>query len=134
MDVLLVPYGTAGDLHPFVALGLALRARGHRVRVLTPAAAAPAAERAGLEVVRVRRAAYRLADALVLDRLLARPVNAARAELGLPPVRRVLGAWRHSPQCVLGLFPEWFAPPQPDWPAATRLTGFPLYDGAGAAE
>ncbi len=250
MDALLVPYGTAGDLHPFVALGLALRARGHRVRVLTTSAAAPAAERAGLAVVRVerdragvtagggrlaaavdgacdlalravgrrwrklarastilpwlrpvcaaiarlyvpgqtvvvasspalgarlahdwlgvplatahlapvmfrsayrppllpplvlpswwsvraRRAAYRLADALVLDRLLARPVNAARAELGLPPVRRVLGEWRDSPQCVLGLFPEWFAPPQPDWPAATRLTGFPLYDGAEAEE
>jgi UDP:flavonoid glycosyltransferase YjiC (YdhE family) len=77
-----------------------------------------------------KRAAYRLADALVLDRLLARPVNAARAELGLPPVRRVLDGWRHSPQCVLGLFPEWFAPPQPDWPAPTRLAGFPLYDGA----
>jgi UDP:flavonoid glycosyltransferase YjiC (YdhE family) len=249
MEVLLVPYGSAGDLHPFVALGLALRARGHRVRVLTTSAAAPTAEGAGLEVVRVerdrdgvragggrlraavdgacglalqlagrrwrklarastvlpwlrpvcaavarlyvpgrtvvaasspalgarlahdwlgvplatvhlspalfrsayraprrpplalpawwpppaKRLAYRLADALVFDRLLAGPVNAARAELGLPPLRRVLGGWQHSPQCVLGLFPAWFAPPQPDWPAATRLTGFPLFDGAGPA-
>jgi hypothetical protein len=24
--------------------------------------------------------------------------------------------WRHSPQGVLGLFPDWFAPPQTDWP------------------
>jgi UDP:flavonoid glycosyltransferase YjiC (YdhE family) len=242
----LVPYGSAGDLHPFVALGLALRARGHRVRVLTTPAAGGAAERAGLEVVRVerdragvkarggrlaaavdgacdlalrlvgrrwrklarastllpwlrpvceavarlyvpgrtvvaasspalgarlahdwlgvplatvhlcpamfrsayrapllpplalpawwspgaKRVAYRLADALVFDRLLAGPLNTARAELGLPPVRRVLGDWRHSPRCVLGLFPAWFAPPQPDWPAATHLTGFPLFDGA----
>jgi UDP:flavonoid glycosyltransferase YjiC (YdhE family) len=244
MDALLVPYGTAGDLHPFVALGLALRARGHRVRVLTTSAAAPLAERAGLEVVhverewartrasavdracglalrlvgrrwrklarastflpwlrpvcaavaslyvpgrtvvvasspalgarlahdwlgvplatvhlcpamfrsayrasllpplvlpawwspRAKRTVWRLADALVFDRLLAGPINAARAELGLPPVRRVLGDWRHSPQCVLGLFPDWFAPPQPDWPEPTHLTGFPLYDGADLAE
>ncbi len=77
---------------------------------------------------RVRRAAYRLVDRLVLDRFLAGPINAFRAELGLPPVCRVLAGWRHSPDRVIGLFPEWFAPPQPGWPAGTRLTGFPLYD------
>jgi len=30
----------------------------------------------------------------------------------------------------LGLFPEWFAAPQPDWPPGTHMTGFPLYDEA----
>jgi UDP:flavonoid glycosyltransferase YjiC (YdhE family) len=35
---------------------------------------------------------------------------------------------------VLGLFPEWFATPQPDWPACTVLTGFPLYDDTGDSE
>jgi UDP:flavonoid glycosyltransferase YjiC (YdhE family) len=34
----------------------------------------------------------------------------------------------HSPQRIIGLFPEWYAPPQPDWPAHARQTGFPLYD------
>ena len=34
----------------------------------------------------------------------------------------------HSPQLVLGLFPSWFAPPQPDWPPHVHLAGFPLYD------
>jgi UDP:flavonoid glycosyltransferase YjiC (YdhE family) len=29
---------------------------------------------------------------------------------------------------VLGLFPDWFGPRQPDWPANTRITGFPLWD------
>ena len=29
---------------------------------------------------------------------------------------------------VIGLFPEWFGHPQPDWPPAVRLTGFPLFD------
>jgi UDP:flavonoid glycosyltransferase YjiC (YdhE family) len=38
--------------------------------------------------------------------------------------------WIHSPDCVIGLFPEWFAPRRPDWPAQVRLTGFPLYDAA----
>jgi UDP:flavonoid glycosyltransferase YjiC (YdhE family) len=35
---------------------------------------------------------------------------------------------------VLGLFPDWFGPPQPDWPPQTRLTGFPLYDERGGAD
>jgi UDP:flavonoid glycosyltransferase YjiC (YdhE family) len=79
-------------------------------------------------------AAYRLADALVFDPLLAGPLNAFRHELGLPPVRRPLVEWRHSPQLVLAMFPDWFAPPQPDWPAHTRLVGFPLYDGSAGEE
>jgi UDP:flavonoid glycosyltransferase YjiC (YdhE family) len=36
--------------------------------------------------------------------------------------------WMHSPRRVIGLFPEWFGPRQPDWPKALRLTSFPLYD------
>jgi rhamnosyltransferase subunit B len=71
-----------------------------------------------------------LIDVLLLDPIFARSINALRAELGLPPVRRALFQWWHSPQKVLGLFPEWFAPPQPDWPPQVRLTGFPLYDDA----
>jgi rhamnosyltransferase subunit B len=34
----------------------------------------------------------------------------------------------HSPQGVLGLFPDWFAPRQTDWPPKVTLTGFPLFD------
>jgi rhamnosyltransferase subunit B len=36
----------------------------------------------------------------------------------------------HSPQGVLGLFPDWFASPQNDWPPKVTLTGFPLFDDA----
>jgi rhamnosyltransferase subunit B len=64
----------------------------------------------------------------VLDRVCGPDVNRLRAELGLPPVRRVMSRWRHSPQGVLGLFPDWVAPPQTDWPARVELTGFPLFD------
>ncbi|HTH02567.1 MAG TPA: nucleotide disphospho-sugar-binding domain-containing protein [Vicinamibacterales bacterium] len=59
-------------------------------------------------------------------------VDRLRRETGLPPVSTVFRTWLHSPQCVIGLFPEWFAPIQPDWPAQVRLTGFPLYDESDA--
>src|SRR5260221_13033311 len=42
----------------------------------------------------------------------------------------MMGRWMHSPQGVLGLFPDWFAPPQTDWPPKVTLTGFPLFDEA----
>ena len=35
---------------------------------------------------------------------------------------------------MIGLFPEWFGPPQPDWPPQTVLTGFPLYDESDGEE
>jgi rhamnosyltransferase subunit B len=65
------------------------------------------------------------------DQLLMPETNAFRAELGLMPVRRLFSSWIHSPDLVLGLFPDWFAPHQPDWPAATHLVGFPLFDERG---
>jgi UDP:flavonoid glycosyltransferase YjiC (YdhE family) len=81
-----------------------------------------------------KRAAYWLADRLIFDPLLAGPLNAFRHDLGLPAVERPLIDWRHSPQLVLGLFPDWFAPVQPDWPRQTRLVGFPLHDAGGGTE
>jgi rhamnosyltransferase subunit B len=69
-------------------------------------------------------------DRGVLDRICAPDINRLRSGLGLPPVKRIMGRWMHSPQGVLGLFPDWFAPPQADWPAKVTLTGFPLFDEA----
>lgn len=57
--------------------------------------------------------------------LLGGPLNRLRRRLGLPPVRRVFGWWL-SPQRVLGMFPDWYGQPQPDWAAQIRLTGFPI--------
>jgi len=67
-------------------------------------------------------------DRFLIDPLIVPKLNAFRQELGLPPVRRVFRHWLHSPQRVIALFPDWFAPPQPDWPAGLRMTGFPQYD------
>lgn len=67
------------------------------------------------------------AQRYMIDPLIAPAVNRVRSEVGLAPVRMVT-KWWHSPQRVLGLFPDWFAPPAPDWPAQLTLTGFPLFD------
>jgi rhamnosyltransferase subunit B len=67
-------------------------------------------------------------DKWVLDAELLPRLNAIRADLGLQPVRRVFNGWIYSPHLILGLFPDWFAEPQPDWPPQARLTGFPLFD------
>jgi UDP:flavonoid glycosyltransferase YjiC (YdhE family) len=40
----------------------------------------------------------------------------------------------HSPLRLIAMFPEWFAPRQPDWPPQTRLIGFPLYSEEGVVE
>lgn len=76
----------------------------------------------------LRRALTAALDRWVFDPAIVPRLNEYRAGLGLRPVRRVLKEWIHSPQLVLGLFPEWYASPQPDWPANTHLTGFPLFD------
>jgi UDP:flavonoid glycosyltransferase YjiC (YdhE family) len=232
MKVLLVPLGSHGDVHPFVGLGLTLRARGHDVTVITlgyfeklvravgldfvglPMAedfeeglkdpdlwhprrgfalimrksvhpylrpisdhiaeryvpgqtvvaagalamgARVAQDKLGVATASVhlqpgvirsvyrapvlpglfmpdwlprfaKRLQYRLADALIVEPVLTQGLNAFRAEVGLPPVHDIMGGWWHSPQRAIGLFPDWYAPPQPDWPPQVRLTGFPLYD------
>lgn len=75
-----------------------------------------------------KRAQHWCIDRLVLDRCLA-PVNQLRRKLGLSPnVSRFYNKWVYAPQLALGMFPEWLAAPQPDWPANSHLVGFPLWD------
>lgn len=232
LHVLLPTLGSAGDVHPFIALGLALQSRGHRATLVTNplfqplvegcglgfegvgsaeraraaisnpdiwhprrglplvlqimASAVPeifsilerradastivaasslalgariAQDKLGLPTATVhlqpimlrsleeplllgpwrpalqprwmRAALLWLIDRRWIDPQLQPPVNALRAQLGLGPVDRPLHHWLHSPQCVLAMFPGWFAPPQADWPQATCLTGFPLWDAHG---
>jgi rhamnosyltransferase subunit B len=65
------------------------------------------------------------------DLLLGPTLNPVRADLGLSPVRRIF-RWWFSPDLVIGLFPAWYAAPQPDWPPNLRLAGFGRFDGARA--
>jgi len=235
LHVLLPTMGSAGDVHPFIALGVALQARGHRATVLTNPLFQPVVEAQGLGFLAVgtveeantaianpelwhlrkgfsviaqvivpaiaqtyrliekhadsstvvafsslalgarlaqeklgvpsasvhlqpsiirtyadqgmmgnvrlsastplwfKQGLFRLIDAVVLDRRLKAPLNELRAMLGLPAVVRVMHRWVHSPQLVIAFFPEWFAAPQPDWPANTHAVGFPLWDAHGEA-
>jgi UDP:flavonoid glycosyltransferase YjiC (YdhE family) len=61
--------------------------------------------------------------------LVASSLNRLRHNLGLPPVRRLFRWWL-LPDLVIGLFPRWYANPQPDWPPQLRLAGFGRFDGA----
>jgi rhamnosyltransferase subunit B len=76
----------------------------------------------------LKRFYWWVADRVIIDRMICPELNAFRTQLGLFPASRILTSWGHSPQMVIGLFPSWFATPQPDWPQETRLTGFPLFD------
>jgi UDP:flavonoid glycosyltransferase YjiC (YdhE family) len=232
MKFLLLPLGTAGDVHPFLGVGRVLRARGHHVTVITNGHFEPLSRSLGLEFIAlgteqdyqrvladpdlwhplrcarvltrwglpliphqfeiirqhhepgqtivvsgagalgariahdklgvplatlflqpglipsiyqspvlpplpplprlvprfVRRLLYWGLDR-VAQRLLGPAVNTFRGSLGLPPAYHLLSSYWFAPQLVVGMFPDWFGPPQPDWPLQIRLAGFPLYDG-----
>lgn len=237
MRALLLAIGSAGDVHPFVGLGLELQQRGHRVTLVTNPYFRPLIDRVGLPFIPVGTAEdydritthpkmwhsrkglqviatasalasptlYRIVrdhgvgeDTVVVagslafaartaqetlgirlatvhlqpscffsahrtpvfhptlhlinrlpiavkrtllslldraaDQLLSPAINPHRQTLGLKPVRHITSTWWHSPTTVIGMFPEWFAPKQPDWPSHMQLTGFPLFDELGTTE
>lgn len=229
MNVLLVTVGSAGDVHPFVGIGRALKERGHRVTVATNDYFEPVVREAGLEFAGISpretylavqsnpdiwhplkgfkilikdcflpltRPVYELVaglnpretvvvssfysfgarvgyekfkfpfvslhlqpacftsahkpaagmpmpdwlplwckksilsalEKIFIDPMVGPSLNSLLSELELPKAQRLLSKWVHSPQKIIGLFPEWFAEPQPDWPPQTELTGFYSYD------
>jgi UDP:flavonoid glycosyltransferase YjiC (YdhE family) len=69
---------------------------------------------------------FALADWRV-DRLLGPSLKALCCEHGLTPPRQIM-KWWHSPELIIGLFPEWFACREKVWPSQVHLTDFPLYD------
>jgi rhamnosyltransferase subunit B len=78
------------------------------------------------------RLLFRIPRALV--RRWERPLYELRSELGLPspgPIAQFEG--QYSPHLHLALFSRVLAAPQSDWPASTRVCGFPRYDGAPLA-
>jgi rhamnosyltransferase subunit B len=82
----------------------------------------------------VKRTFFWAADKFLIDKELAPELNAFRGELGLAPVHRIFAHYVHSPQLVLGMFNDWFAPIQPDWPPNLHLPGFVLYDAGSHKE
>jgi UDP:flavonoid glycosyltransferase YjiC (YdhE family) len=80
----------------------------------------------------LKRLMWWIVDRVMIDPYLSTGLNRWRRQLGLPPVSRPFKDWMNSPQGVIGLWPEWFGPTQPDWPPQARLAGFPLFDDADA--
>jgi rhamnosyltransferase subunit B len=78
----------------------------------------------------IKRWQFRLGIKFFLDRVLLGDLNQFRGELGLAPVASSTDMF-HSPQRVIGMFPGWFSPPQPDWPQQAKLADFPLWDESG---
>jgi len=58
----------------------------------------------------------------------AKPLFALRKELGFPPGPNPIYYGKHSPHLTLALFPDFFAPPQRDWPRRVVQTGFPFFE------
>jgi rhamnosyltransferase subunit B len=132
-----------------VTRGTALGARIAREKLgvpmatlhLSPAMIRSEYEFPGLPFLRGASLPVRLGRRLVwwsidqyVEILLTPELNRFRSEIGLPPVRRPLMNWQHSPDLVLALFPRWYAQPQPDWPPNTHQTGFPLFAGEDSPE
>jgi rhamnosyltransferase subunit B len=78
-----------------------------------------------------KRSVFWALDRLILDPMIAPSLNELRRCVGVPRLRRVFREGWHSDHLFIALFPEWFAPRQPDWPRRLVYTGFPLYDGDG---
>ena len=76
----------------------------------------------------LKRLQFVLSDRCFVVPLLGPALNSLRSELGLRPTRRIFNRWLFESDLMLGLFPDWFGPPQPDWPANSRTVGFPLWD------
>jgi UDP:flavonoid glycosyltransferase YjiC (YdhE family) len=82
----------------------------------------------------IKRTQFWVSDVLFVQALLGPDLNRLRRELGLPTVQRIFSKWLFASDLPLGLFPDWFGPRQPDWPANTKTTGFPLWDTPGDSE
>lgn len=73
----------------------------------------------------VKQAIFWMIDHSLWNKL-QRPLNAHRRKLGLPALKNFYLEALNGGSGVAALFPEWFAAPQPDWPANIRQFGFPL--------
>src|SRR5688572_7166774 len=85
-----------------------------------------------LQSTRAAGIGWRLGEGLT-DLLMGRELNRLRRSVGLGGVRDIY-RWCFSREKTIGLFPDWYAPPQADWPRNTFAAGFSMYDGAKAKQ
>jgi rhamnosyltransferase subunit B len=77
------------------------------------------------------RAGYSAIDHLIIDPILRGPINRMRHRYGLPPVRRIMDRWWLSPDCILAMFPSWYAPATVGFHDQLTHCGFPRDDVDG---
>lgn len=87
---LLTPVGSHGDVHPFVAIGIRLRERGHRVTMITSEPFRDVAMRNGLEFVSILASAEY--DAMMNDPDLWHPHRGLKVILNRDLMRRYVPA------------------------------------------
>lgn len=68
--------------------------------------------------------------AAMREQALRPHIETLAAGLGLELPERLFTGWQASPQRVLAMYPEWYAPGVPA-PPQTVFCGFPMFDGAG---
>lgn len=73
------------------------------------------------------------ADMVVIGPTTLPTLHAVQAKLGLKPTRRVRWWWNLATKVVV-MFPDWYAPAQPDWPLNAVQVGFPIADRLGDAQ
>ncbi|MFV0416284.1 MAG: glycosyltransferase [Chthoniobacterales bacterium] len=64
----------------------------------------------------------------------AKPLFDLRRELGFPNGPSPIFEGKYSPDCVLTFFPDFFAPPQTDWPKKIAQVGFPFFEQPASPE
>jgi rhamnosyltransferase subunit B len=87
--IVLTTVGSLGDLHPFIAVGLGLRQRGHEAVIATCEFYQRRVEDAGLDFRPLRPNAYWMTDPAVMRRMMALRKGTERAirEVMLPALR-----------------------------------------------
>ncbi|HUQ90089.1 MAG TPA: nucleotide disphospho-sugar-binding domain-containing protein [Bryobacteraceae bacterium] len=78
----------------------------------------------------LRRAFFALVSRL-WDRELGPSLGKIRESAGLAGAKNLWYEWCLSPERVIALFPEWFAPRPSDWPAQLVYAGFTVFDQGG---
>lgn len=76
----------------------------------------------------VRRRLWRTLGARFIDPIALPGVNAARRAAGLAPMGSLVDGIGTIADLSIALFPDWYAPTQPDWPRPLVRSGFPLFD------
>lgn len=72
-----------------------------------------------------KKVLYPLIDRIVIDPLFSTQINEYRTRLGLYPIKSFVHYMTQHPLAI-GLWPNWYAPLQPDQRHRAQLVGFPL--------